>query len=201
MAMGWGILYLAGQHFVIASGSAPGTISRLTLIPEKNLAVAILCNASLSDEVALWKIEWETFAALVPHFPERPAIPEVNPPVFIPPRELVGEWQGTVQTYQGRVPITLSVKGGQEISIELAGRTGGPIPMTTALGPLAVQNGWLSGLFFGSIPTEDAKRSRHVVFLRLQLQGDSLRGTVSAVAVNQSFALPYWASLERKRQP
>jgi len=201
MAMGWGVIDLAGQHFVIASGSAPGTISRLTLIPEKNLAVAILCNASLSDELALWKIEWEAFSAMVPNFPERPAIPEDKPSAFVPPRELVGEWQGTVQTYQGRVPMTLSVKSGQEISIALDGRTGGPIPITTALGPLAFRNGWLSGLFFGSIPTEDAKRSQHVVFLRLQLRGDSLNGTVSAVAVNQSFALPYWASLERKRQP
>lgn len=199
MAMGWGIIGLAGQRFVIASGSAPGSMSRLTLISEKNLAVALLCNASLSDELALWKIEWETFAALIPRFPEIPAIPEDKPPAFAPPKELVGEWQGTVQTYQGHVPMTLWVKGGPEIAVELEGRTGGPIPLTTALGPLGFQNGWLSGLFFGSIPTEDAKRSPHVVFLRLQLQGDTLRGTISAVAVNQSFALPYWASLKRKR--
>jgi len=201
MAMGWGIIDLAGQYFVIASGSAPGTMSRLTLIPEKNLAVAILCNASLSDELALWKIEWKTFAAMAPNFPEIPAIPEDKAPAFVPPRELVGEWQGAVQTYQGHVPMTLSVKGGREITVELDGRTGGPISMTTALGPLGFRNGWLSGLFFGSIPTEDAKRSRHVVFLRLQLQGDTLSGTVSAVAVDQSFALPYWASLKRKLEP
>jgi hypothetical protein len=91
--------------------------------------------------------------------------------------------------------------GGQEISIELDGRKGGAIPIATPLGPLAFRNGWLSGLFFGSIPTEDARRSPHVVFLRLQLQGDTLAGTVSAVAVDQSFALPYWASLERKLVP
>jgi len=201
MAMGWGIVDLAGQHFVIASGSAPGTNSRLALIPEKNLAVALLCNASLSDELALWNIEWETFAALVPHFPERPAIPQNMPRAFEPPRELVGEWEGDVQTYQGRVPLKLSVKSGKEIAVEINGRPGRPIPMTTALGPLGFQNGWLSGLFFGSIPTEDAKRSRNVVFLRLRLQGDTLSGTVSAVAIDQSFALPYWASLKRKSPP
>jgi len=116
-------------------------------------------------------------------------------------RKLVGEWQGTVQTYQGHVPMTLSVRGGQEITIKIDGRTGATIPVNTPLGPLGFRNGWLSGLFFGSIPTEDAKRSRHVVFLRLQLRGDTLSGTVSAVAVNQSFALPYWASLKRKLQP
>jgi len=82
--------------------------------------------------------------------------------------------------------------------IELDRQPGGPVPINTPLGPLGFRNGWLTGLFFGTIPTEDARRSSHVVFLRLQLKGDSLSGTVSAVAINQTFALPYWASLKRK---
>ena len=198
MAMGWGIIGLAGHRFVIASGSAPGTQTRLTLLPEKNMAVAVLCNANPSDEYALWKIEWETFAAMVPGFPAIPAIPEEKPAAFVPPAELLGEWQGTVQTFQGNRSMKLSVKSGGEIAIELDGRPGGPIPINTPLGPLAFRDGWLTGLFFGTIPTEDTKRASHVVFLRLQLKGDTLTGTVSAVAVNQTFALPYWASLKRK---
>ena len=198
MAMGWGVIDLAGVRFVIASGAAPGTTSRLTLIPASNVAVALLCNASLSDELALWKIEWETFAALVPNFPARPEIPENKIPAFVPPPELLGEWEGSVWTYQGTFPLKLSVRGPQEVSIELNGRPGAPIPIDTPLGPLGFQNGWLSGLFSGSVPTGDAQRSSHVVFLRLKLQGDVLNGTVSAVAINKTFALPYWASLKRK---
>jgi len=198
MAMGWGIVDLAGEHFVIASGSAPGTETRLTLLPAKNAAVAILCNASSSGDLGLWKIEWETFAAMIPGFPAVPAIPEQKPEPFVPPRELIGEWEGTVQTYQGSVPMTLSVRGAQQISIRLNGQPGGPIPMATALGPLGFLKGWLSGLFFGTIPTDDARRAMHVVYLRLQLKGDALNGTVSAVAANQTFALPYWAFLKRK---
>jgi CubicO group peptidase (beta-lactamase class C family) len=198
MAMGWGVVDLAGNHFVVASGGAPGTQTRLTLLPEKNMAVAILCNASSSDELALWKIEWETFAAMVPGFPGIPAIPEEKPAAFVPPQELLGDWQGTVQTFQGNRTMKLSAKSGGEIAIELDGQPGGPIPINTPLGPLGFRNGWLTGLFFGTIPTEDAKRSPHVVFLRLQLRGDTLSGTVSAVAANQTFALPYWASLKRK---
>ena len=161
------------------------------------MAVAILCNASSSDELALWKIEWETFSAMAPGFPAVPAIPEEKPAAFVPPQELLGEWQGTVQTFQGNRPMKLSVKSGREIAIELDGQPGGPVPIETPLGPLGFRNGWLTGLFFGMIPTEDARRSSHVVFLRLQLQGDTLSGTVSAVAVNETFALPYWASLKR----
>jgi len=198
MAMGWGVISLAGHRFVIASGRAPGTQTRLTLLPEKNMAVAILCNANPSDEYALWKIEWETFTAMVPGFPAIPAIPGEKPVAFISPQELLGEWQGEVHTYQGNRPMKLSAKGGREIAIELDGRPGGLIPIETPLGPLSFQNAWLSGLFFGTIPTEDARRLPHVVFLRLQLKGDTLAGTVSAVAVNQNFSLPYWASLKRK---
>jgi len=198
MGMGWGVLDLAGVRFVIASGSAPGTMSRLTLIPASNVAVALLCNASLPDEFALWKIEWETFAALVPDFPVRPEIPENKIPAFEPPRELLGEWEGSVRTYQGTLPLKLSVRSAQEISIELDGRPGAPILINTPLGPIGFQKGWLSGLFSASIPTGDAQRSPHVVFLRLKLQGDVLAGTVSAVAIDKTFALPYWASLKRK---
>ncbi len=162
------------------------------------MAVAVLCNANPSDQYAPWKIEWETFAAMVPGFPAIPAIPEEKPAAFVPPAELLGEWQGTVQTFQGNRPMKLSAKSGGEIAIELDGQPGGRIPINTPLGPLGFRNGWLTGLFFGTIPTEDTKRSRHVVFLRLQLMGDTLCGTVSAVAANQSFALPYWTSLKRK---
>ena len=201
MAMGWGVVDLAGHRFVIASGAAPGTQSRLTLFPDKNKAVAILCNASLSDAYVPWRLEWETFAAMVPGFPAPPAIPDEKPAAFVPPQELLGEWQGLVRTYQGSTPIELSVRDGGRIAIELDGRPGGPIPVETPLGPLAFRDGWLTGLFLGTIPTEDAGRSPHVVFLRLQLRGETLSGTVSAVAVNQMFALPYWASLKRVAPP
>ena len=196
MAMGWGVVDVAGHRFAIASGAAPGTLARLTLLPEKNMAVAILCNASLSDEYALSKIEWATFAAMIPTFPGIPATPEQKPAAFVPPQELLGAWQGTVHTYQGDTPMRLSVRNGREIAIELGGQPGGPIPFDTPLGPLAFRNGWLTGLFFGTIPTDDARRSSHVVFLRLRLKGETLAGTVSAVAVNQTFALPYWTSLK-----
>lgn len=201
MSMGWGILDLAGVRFVIASGAAPGTISRLAFIPEKEMAVAVLCNASLADEFSIWKIEWETFAALIPGFPERPAIPAGKPSPFRPPQALVGEWHGSAHTYQGAVPLSLSIGSDGQASVTLDGRAGGPVPLDTPLGPLAFRDGWFSGLFFGSVPTDDARRSPHVVFLRLRLRGENLTGTVSAVAVDQSFALPHWASLERKSAP
>lgn len=197
MAMGWGVVDLAGHRFVISSGAAPGTQSRLTLLPEQNVAVAIVCNASLPDDLTLWKIEWETFAAMLPGFPRIPAIPERKPAAFVPPQELLGEWQGAVHTYQGDTPVRLSARSGGEIAIEIDGQRGTPIPFDTPLGPLAFRNGWLTGLFFGTIPTDDARRSPHVVFLRLKLTGDTLAGTASAVAVDQTFALPYWTSLKR----
>lgn len=198
MAMGWGIVDMAGRHFVLATGAAPGTQSRLALLPEENVAVAVLCNATSADELALWRIEWQTFAAMIPGFPAPPAIPSETPEAFVPPPELAGEWQGLVQTHQGDKPLKLSIKSAQELSIEIDGRPGRLVPVHTPLGPPRFHDGWFSALFFGTISTDDASRSPHVVFVRLQLRGDTLRGTASAVAMNQAFSLPYWASLMRK---
>ena len=198
MAWGWATVDVAGYRFLLSTGSAPGTQTRLALIPAKDVAVAILVNSSSTENLAAWKIEWATFAALLPGFPEppRPRIPAEQPRTFSPPPEIQGEWKGTIKTYQGEVPFRLSVAG-QVLKIEVNGRLAGPVPMATPLGGLTFENGWLSGLFFGTIPTADAKRSASVIFLRLKLRGKNLEGTASAVAVNQSFSLPYWAQLTR----
>jgi hypothetical protein len=50
------------------------------------MAVAILCNARSANETALWRIEWQTFAAMVTGFPGIPAIPEEKPAAFVPPQ-------------------------------------------------------------------------------------------------------------------
>ena len=138
MAMGWGLVDMAGQHFVLATGAAPGTQTRLALLPEENVAVAVLCNATSADELALWRIEWQTFAAMIPGFPAPPAIPSETPAAFVPPPELAGEWQGLVQTHQGDKPLKLSIKSAQELSIENRRPPGKAGPHPDAARPAAI---------------------------------------------------------------
>lgn len=199
-AMGWAVVDLAGQRFLIASGAMPGTRSRLALIPAKNVAVAILANGEFKDDRTPWHIEWKTFSAMLPAFPE---IPKFAPPAeepFSPTPELLGEWRGTVRTPSRNLPARLIISSGRDVTLEIDGRPGKPIPIRTALPSLAFRNGVLTGPFFGRIDTADAARSPHVLFLRVRLRGQRLDGFVAAAAMNQTFVLPHWIELKKEEQ-
>jgi len=190
MGMGWGVVDLDGVRFVIASGAAPGTMSRLTLIPASNVAVALLCNASLPDEFALWKIEWETFAALVAELSRQARDPGEQDSSLRAapgaPRRMGGQRPNLSRDF---APEALGPE--RPGNLDRARRTPRrPDAHQYAPRPTQIPEGLAERALQRVHPTGDAQRSPHVVFLRLKLQGDVLAGTVSAVAVDKTFALP-----------
>jgi len=102
-----------------------------------------------------------------------------------------------VKTYDGVLPARLSIKGGSTITLSIDGKPGQPVRVENPLGPAGYFDGVVKGTFFGRIPTEDATRSQHVVYLNVRPRGDKLTGTVAAVAMNRMFILPSWIELER----
>jgi CubicO group peptidase (beta-lactamase class C family) len=197
VGLGWAVVDLSGYRFLSASGGMPGTVTRLALIPDKNVAVAITINSGLSEVYSPWDIEWETFAALLPDFPEPPEIPRAKPDRSPFPPEIRGQWTGTIKTYEGVLPARLSIGNGSTISLDIDGRTTQPIPVENPLGFVGFQDGVLKGPFFGAIPTDDARRSPHVLFLRLRLRDDSLYGYIAAAAMDRTFVLPSWMELKK----
>lgn len=194
---GWAVVDLSGYRFLVTSGGMPGTVTRLALIPEKNVAVAMVASSSFPDDHGAWEIEWDTFAALLRDFPERPEMPEAKSDRSPFPPEIQGEWTGTVKTYEGALDARLFVRDGSTISLNLDGRSTQPIPVETPLGFAGFHDGVLESPFFGGIPTADAKRAQHVLFLRLRLRDDVLYGYIAAVAMDQTFILPNWMTLRR----
>jgi len=83
------------------------------------------------------------------------------------------------------------------ITLTIDGKPGQPVRVENPLGPAGYFDGVVKGTFFGRIPTEDATRSQHVVYLNVRPRGGRLCGTVSAVAMNRMFILPSWIELER----
>jgi len=101
---------LHGYHGVQAQGGTYASIAYLQLIPSEDIAVAVLANtfvdgAGIVDEV---------LAALLPEYKKNLAAaanvtapPQPQPaPV---PAEMVGQWSGFVETYKGKVPLTLTI--------------------------------------------------------------------------------------------
>lgn len=197
MGLGCAVVDLAGVRFVSMTGGMPGTVTRLALIPAENAAVAVLINCGVSEIYTPWDIEWDTFAALIPGFPERPEITGPQQEDAPVPEELHGVWRGTIATYQGDVPAALSISGARNMALEIDGMERGPIRVRTPLGGVTFRRGALEGPFLGSIPTDDCARARHVIYLRLRRRGDMLSGVAAAVAVDRTFWLPHWMELRR----
>jgi hypothetical protein len=194
-SLGWAVIDLNGLRMVVATGGMPGTLTRLALIPSKNAAVAILINSGV-DTYAPVEIEFATLAALIPDL----QVPDISPESEVPaqlPADLRGEWRGSLTTHVGDLPAGLVVGEGRDLELEIDGRRTVPVRVRSPLGVPRFSEGVFEAPFFGTIETDDALRSRHVLVLRLRRRGDVLSGVVAAVALNRTFRLPYWMELKR----
>jgi CubicO group peptidase (beta-lactamase class C family) len=197
LGLGWAIVDLDGVRMVNVTGGMPGTVTRLALIPAQNAAVAIMINSGIGDAYAPWEIELATFAAMIPDLPKGPEIVPEREPSAPLPAAMRGEWRGSVSTHLGDLPARLSVGEGRDMELEIDGRKTVPVRVRSPLGDARFKDGVFEAPFFGTIETDDALRSRHVLFLRLRKRDDVLSGVVAAVAMNQTFWLPYWVELKR----
>jgi len=197
LGLGWATVDLEGVRMVNVTGGMPGTVTRLALMPAENAAVAIMINSGIGDAYAPWEVERETFAAMIPGFPTGPEIVEEREPAAPLPAALQGVWSGSIKTHGGDLPASLTIGEDREMELEIDGRKTVPIRVQSPLGRIRFTDGVFEAPFFGSIPTDDAGRSRHVLFLRLRKRGDTLSGVVAAVAMNETFWLPYWMELGR----
>lgn len=197
LGLGWAVIDLDGVRLLNVTGGMPGTVTRLALIPAENASVAILINSGIGESYAPWEIEWATFAAMIPDLPGSTKIVPEGKAAAPLPADLRGEWSGSVSTHVGDLPASLSIGEGEDLELEIDGRKTVPIRAPTPLGGIRFTEGVLEAPFFGTIETDDALRSRHVLFLRLRRRGHVLGGVVAAVAMNRTFWLPYRMELRR----
>jgi CubicO group peptidase (beta-lactamase class C family) len=196
---GCAVVDLDGYRFLVASGGAPGTVARLALLPARDVAVAILMNSGISESYSPWDIEWQVFGALIRGFPKQPRLPTpMASAAGFQPR-FAGEWTGTIRTDHGVLPARLGIRSSRNLQLAVDGTVTMPIRQMNPLGNVSFRDALLEGPFFGRMPTPETRRAPHVLMLRLRLQGDTLRGSISAVATDRSFWLPYWIELTRKR--
>ena len=198
--LGWSLIDLLGYRFISHSGGMPGVSTRLTLIPSENLVTVLLCNGETPD---LWKIELAVYAAFLPELAKKLEVEKIEPEEeeqvkFSPPGSLLGEWAGEVKTDGKTLPAKLVIQENAQVSLELDGKIFSPLTMKTPLGTMKFKDGIFQGPFYGNFNTFESARSPHIPFIRLKLQGQRLSGYIAAVAVNQSFCLPFWIELKKQ---
>jgi len=189
-----------GFRRVAHTGGMPGVRTVLNLFPTENLAVVVLTN---SETNGLGRVAGEIAAAMLPRYAvgwrERMARRNDTAPTearvaFAPPPELLGEWTGTLRTWERSIPMTLVVQPDGDVHVKVEGR------LETILDGPSWRDNNLTGRFAGSIPTPDATRWPHHVLLNLRLRNGTLNGTASALQEIEPvyFALSSYVALTKR---
>jgi CubicO group peptidase (beta-lactamase class C family) len=177
-------------------GAMGGVRTRLILVPEHNLSVAVLTNGgghNLPIEIAAALID-----VLLPKHAENRAKqqPEPqDPPQWSAQENLLGSWSGSIHTYTDDLPLHLTFQPDGDIHIKLANQ------MTTLLNDPIFQNDTLTGRFNADIGSNDANKHPNHLRLNLKLRDNVLNGPTHAISTphNRSGnALSYWTNLTRK---
>ncbi|MDX2058336.1 MAG: serine hydrolase domain-containing protein [Gemmatimonadales bacterium] len=197
--LGWSLSEEQGLRVVQHSGGMPGVVAYLLLFPDQDVAVATMAN--IDDTGVPLRVARMLAGAVIPTFDvavaQRPRTRSA-PSAFALPDSLVGEWDGTVRTYDDqKIPFKLLLKSDDVHAQLVTGR----VPLWTVLNQPSFSRGILGGALAVTVPTEEALRYPQIGYLTLLHRGDTLRGyLVSAWVLDRPTAgLPSYVEVTRKR--
>jgi CubicO group peptidase (beta-lactamase class C family) len=186
-----------GYRTISHTGGMGGVRCRLVMVPDKQIVVVTLCNAS--NDLPL-RIAREILGELLPDYgvamrknPEHKVNSDSHKP-YAPP-ELVGFWQGKVETYAGNRNVQMWVQPDGDVKIRVGGG------LVALLNRSNLHDGLLTGEFVGDIGTDDANRRRYHLHVRAKLRGEKLNGALTAMSLparKAGNALSHWLELTRQ---
>ena len=156
--------------------------SQLKVIPKENLAVVTLINTYNSGYIT--EITDRIVAAMLGLDKEEKEGPLSGPTERAEPKtpdELVGTWEGEIQTYAGSIPMTIRFAQDGNTSASVGDQTESAKTDRAQFRLLASTASWAMGTFDGTIPTDDTKRYPHNILLSIGKQGEELIGEATAV--------------------
>lgn len=206
--LGWFVEEEFGYRKVYHTGSMPGVSTMLALYPEEDVAIVVLLNAL--DREQRVEIARQIAAVVIPGYRKArdrtEAAASANPADghgIWPAPPLQGRWEGVLTTWEGEVPVQMSVDARGGGALSLADQ--GPRPFRDP----GLQGDVFSARVSGRIPTPDAlEYPRQIVLLKLVLRdggppgpsGDILEGqaTAQTTAYPAHFALSSYLRLTRR---
>jgi len=202
-AFGWGVLHIGqGMGSLLSNGAIEGAASSLLLVPEKNIAVACLANATVgnefTDQVAFTITNnlipgyleslGKFFQSVGPLFEEKP---------FTIADSLAGEWEGEIISYQDSIPVTMQFNNEGHVFIQIEGQ------FKTVLNNITTSNGIINGECLGYIPLPETRGSSQFLQLALKPGRNHLFGSISTqsyMTERPRFLFPSYIHLQKKQR-
>jgi CubicO group peptidase (beta-lactamase class C family) len=199
MAMGWGSVELdSGRKWLITNGSIGGANSMLTLLPDEELAVAVLTNissSSLADETAvrIADVVSAGFAEEVGQAIGAYEAARASQP-FKPDTAVVGEWRGALMNRGHEVPVAVSIGGDGVASIRLADQA------KVEIEEMKVQGSQIMGSFRGQIAGHPHFAQDHDMRLTLTHDDGRLYGYITSDTETEfgSVSTPFYVRLVKQ---
>jgi CubicO group peptidase (beta-lactamase class C family) len=191
------------HHF----GGTIGVSTVLALVPEENLAVAILSNTNNQwrGEILI-RILRTLLPGKLKDLPT-PTDQAAKEQPFAPVRELIGQWEGYVHTYERDIPLVLNIGKSSRVYATMGDQArtilrnvsyrDNPHPVMMNAGGGFFLRGWIQG----KLETADVNRGQpYKLWLELKLRNNVLNGSLIAFSQRKFYTGPlsHWVELIRK---
>ena len=182
-----------GYTVLSHEGAGLGATTTLEIFPTEDLAIVVLINQGIVED-DLVDIVQHLAAAILPKYAAALKAGATAPPQSASPgpetqlsllAELVGTWTGTARTWQGSIPLTITVQPNGDVHVKL----GDQLETLLTTVPPFIKEHRLVGMFTGTMPTPDVKNYTDKVGLTLSLRDGRLIG--EALAFNTMDFDPY----------
>jgi Beta-lactamase len=199
--LGWYFRTTAnGTRVVWHEGGMPGASSILVLLPDQEIAAAVVINANDRNDVAQ-SIVNRLIASVAPSMPPLTFVPTDGFVEYAAQPAYRGRWEGalTIEGQALRCAMTFDAEG--KITVEFPDRAADDLlPRQSTFGAL-VNGDLLLGTFAATLPGSDiAQQPGGYVLLRLVRHGDELAGTMIAYASPEGLRhlYPFAVTLRRR---
>ena len=208
---GYGIGWVISETYdhlraVHHEGGTVGISTVLALVPEEDLAVAIISNRlSQWPEAILIGILRTLLPGKLKDFPT-PTDQAAKEPPFAPVKELIGRWEGHVHTYEREIPLVLNIGESSRV-YAIMGDQSRTILRNVSYrdNPHRFKNAgggfFLRGWIQGELETTDVKRGQpYKLWLEIKLRDNVLNGSLIAFSQRKlpTGPLTHWVELMRK---
>jgi CubicO group peptidase (beta-lactamase class C family) len=201
--LAWAVQERHGYRLVRHGGASTGTRTSLWLVPSEDLVIAVLANGEMAQTPVVCDC---IMAALFPEYASSLTFGRSSgssssqqAPPEIPEDSLVGVWEGELTTYEQNVRLRLTYEAGGDVSLSVIDRPGVEDQAVKPTGnPPRFRNGVFTARFPITVPTGDAARYEHWMYVRLWFAASKLSGYALAEAQGYSYNLPSFLELSRR---